>query len=132
MPPVRFNPAPGGVERARSASEAFLYRRLESITETAGRFHLNVALPIPFDDTGKMEVDLLDPEIRLVIEVDGPQHLSDAEAYRRDRRKDTLLQENGYWVVRFLAEDIGKRLDYVLDTSLRARCRRGRGNTLQE
>jgi len=29
-----------------------------------------------------------------------------AEAYRRDRRKDILLQENGYLVLRFLAEDV--------------------------
>jgi very-short-patch-repair endonuclease len=36
--------------------------------------------------------------------------------YRRDRRKDQLLQEAGYFVLRFLAEDIGKHLDAVLDT----------------
>jgi very-short-patch-repair endonuclease len=28
-------------------------------------------------------------------------------ADRRDRRKDRLLQENGYLVLRFLAEDVG-------------------------
>lgn len=28
--------------------------------------------------------------------------------YRRDRRKDQLLQENGYFVLRFLAEDVGR------------------------
>jgi very-short-patch-repair endonuclease len=39
---------------------------------------------------------------------------------RRDRRKDTLLQENGYLVLRFLAEDVGKYLDQVLDAILRA------------
>jgi very-short-patch-repair endonuclease len=38
----------------------------------------------------------------------------------RDRRKDALLQEHGYFVLRFLAEDIGKRLDHVLDAILRA------------
>ena len=42
------------------------------------------------------------------------------EAYRRDRRKDVLLQENGYHVLRFLCEDVGKRLDEVLDTIVRA------------
>ena len=41
-------------------------------------------------------------------------------AYRRDRRKDQLLQENGYFVLRFLAEDVGKELDMVLDAILRA------------
>lgn len=62
---------------------------------------------------------------RIAIELDGAQHLADADAYRRDRRKDALLQENGYLVLRFLAEDAGKRLDDVLDTILRALVRLG-------
>ena len=66
-----------------------------------------------------MEVDLLAEEARLAIELDGGQHLADADAYRRDRRKDQLLQENGYFVLRFLAEDVGKNLDLVLDGILR-------------
>ena len=56
----------------------------------------------------------------VVIELDGAQLLADAEAYRRDRRKDALLQQNGYFALRFLAEDAGKRLDQVLDTILAA------------
>lgn len=52
---------------------------------------------------------------------------SDAEgAYRRDRRKDQLLQENGYLVLRFLAEDVGRELDLVLDAVLRALSHRQR------
>ena len=105
-----------GEDRARSASEAFLFRRLQTLPETAGRFRLNVELPIPFDSRGQMEVDLLCAETRIAIELDGAQHLADAEAYRRDRRKDTLLQQHGYFVLRFLAEDIGKHLDAVLDS----------------
>jgi superfamily II DNA or RNA helicase len=108
-----------GVDRARSATEAFLYRRLETLPETAGRFGLNVELPIPFDGQGRMEVDLLCADRRLAIELDGGQHLGDADAYRRDRRKDLLLQEHGYFVLRFLTEDVGKHLDTVLDTILR-------------
>lgn len=38
---------------------------------------------------------------------------------RRYRRKDALLQENGYFVLRYLAEDVGKHLDSVLDGILR-------------
>ena len=41
------------------------------------------------------------------------------DIYRRDRRKDQLLQENGYLVLRFLAEDVGRELDLVLDGILR-------------
>jgi len=115
-----------GVDRARSASEAFLFCRLESLAATAGRFRLNAELPVVFDDRGRMEVDLLDGAARLAIEIDGPQHLADPRAYRRDRRKDQLLQENGYFVLRFLAEDIGTHLDDVLDAVLRALAHRGR------
>jgi superfamily II DNA or RNA helicase len=109
-----------GVDRARSASEAFLYRRLDSLPHTAGRVRLNAHLAIPFDGRGGMEVDLLFEEERLVVELDGGQHLGDSEAYRRDRRKDALLQENGYLVLRYLAEDVGTRLDEVLHGILRA------------
>jgi superfamily II DNA or RNA helicase/very-short-patch-repair endonuclease len=115
--------ADGGA-RARSATEAFLYRRLDTLKETNGRFHLNVALPIPFDGFGTLEVDLLCADARVAIELDGGQHLADPVAYRRDRRKDQLLQENGYFVLRFLAEDIGKDLDAVLDAILRILARR--------
>ena len=66
-----------------------------------------------------MEVDLLCADARIAVELDGGQHLADPEAYRRDRRKDVLLQENGYFVLRFLAEDVGKHLDAVLDAILR-------------
>ena len=60
-----------------------------------------------------MEVDFLAADLRFAIELVGAQHLADADAYRRDRRKDTLLQQHGYLVLRFLAEDAGKHLDGV-------------------
>src|SRR5262249_11788373 len=41
----------------RRASEAFLYRRLETLPETKGRFQLNVRVPIAFDGQSQMEVD---------------------------------------------------------------------------
>jgi superfamily II DNA or RNA helicase/very-short-patch-repair endonuclease len=109
-----------GAKRARSASEAFLYRRLETMRETRGRFQVNTDLPIAFDGWGRMEIDLLCADSRVVVEVDGAQHLADPVAYRRDRRKDQLLQENGYLVLRYLAEDLAKELDSVLDGILRA------------
>jgi very-short-patch-repair endonuclease len=112
-------PTAEGIDRARSATEAFLYRRLETLPTTAGRFRLNAELAIPFAGNGQMEVDLLDSDARVAIELDGSQHLDGDEAYRRDRRKDLLLQENGYFVLRFLAADVGRRLDSVLDTILR-------------
>ncbi len=113
------SPDAQGPDRARSASETFIYRRFETISDLRGRFLLNAKLPIPFDDRGQMEVDLLCPELKLVIEIDGQQHLNDPAAYRRDRRKDALLQADGYFILRFLADDLGKHLEMVLDTVLR-------------
>jgi superfamily II DNA or RNA helicase/very-short-patch-repair endonuclease len=119
------SPDADGVTRARSATEAFLYRRLETLPETKGRFRLNDTLPIAFDGSGTLEADLLCADTRVVVELDGAQHVADPVAYRRDRRKDQLLQENGYFVLRFLAEDVGKDLDMVLDAILRTLIRRG-------
>ena len=116
----KVEPEAEGVQRARSASEVFLFRRLETLTETTGRFRMNAELPIAFDGWGKMEVDLLNEETRLVIELDGGQHFANEDAYRRDRRKDALLQEHDYFVLRFLVQDIGVKLDIVLDTIFRA------------
>ena len=93
-----------------------MFRRLQTLPETRDRFRLNVELPISFGGRGQMEVDFLCVEAGIVIELDGAQHLANAEAYRNDRRKDALLQQHGYLVLRFLAEDLGKYLDQTLDT----------------
>jgi very-short-patch-repair endonuclease len=62
-----------------------------------------------------LEVDLLCADSRVAAELDGARHLADPIAYRRDRRKDLLRQENGDLVLRSLAEDVGRDLDMVLD-----------------
>ncbi len=124
-PPTKVNRAG---DYARSASEKFLYKRLESLSTTGGLFRLNVCLPIPFNDHSEMEVDFLCAEKCLVIELDGDQHLADKAAYRRDRKKDALLQENGYLVMRFLATDLGENLDTVLDSIQRVVAVRKFGN----
>ena len=41
------------------------------------------------------------------------------EDYRGERRKDILLQDNNYAILRFITEDAGKRLDDVLNMILR-------------
>jgi hypothetical protein len=104
-------------------------RQVRLRSESKGRFRPNVALPIPFDGQSRLEVDLLCADARVAIELDGAQHLADRMAYRSDRRKDQLLQENDYFVLRFLAEDVGKELDLVLDAVLRALSRRATTST---
>lgn len=65
--------------RARSAAEAFLFRMLESLPETAGRFEPNAELEFRFGPR-PAEVDLLCREFRLVIEVDGYYHFGEPAA----------------------------------------------------
>jgi superfamily II DNA or RNA helicase/very-short-patch-repair endonuclease len=114
------------VNRARSASEAFLFKRLETLKATRGRFQLNFELPIPFNQRGTMEVDFLCEPLKLVIELDGSQHLQNEAAWRSDRQKDLLLQRHHYLVMRFLTTDIGKELDAVLDSILATLAERAR------
>ena len=111
---------PAAVDRARSAAERFLFERLESLPATAGMFELNATLDIPFGQRPVMEVDLASRALGLAIEVDGYYHFQDEDSYRRDRRKDYLLQARGYLVVRILAEDVVRRLEDVLDQILEA------------
>lgn len=97
--------APLTAARARSLAELALYDALEATPATAGRFALNEPLSFHFGGRAA-EADLLSRADDLVLEVDGYHHFTDAAHYRRDRRKDLLLQAHGYVVLRFLAEDI--------------------------
>jgi very-short-patch-repair endonuclease len=100
-------------DRARSAAERLLFLALEHHPLTRGRFELNGTIDALFGGRA-LEIDLLDRQGRTAIEVDGYHHFRDADRYRRDRRKDALLQSEGYFVLRTLAEDVVDRLDDVL------------------
>jgi hypothetical protein len=101
-------------EFARSHAELLLYRALEARPRTQGLFVLNGLLPDRFGGA-RLEVDLHCEQLQIALEVDGYHHFRDADAYRRDRRKDLLLQETGHLVVRVLATDVSNELDYVLE-----------------
>lgn len=90
---------------ARSAAEAALFEALESTPATRGRFELNGNLSIRFGPVAA-EVDLMSRTDRIAIEIDGYHHFADLDCYRRDRRKDLLMQTQGLLVVRLLAEDV--------------------------
>ena len=109
----------GELGKARSLSEEFLFRRLETLDATRGKFVLNARLPVAFGSSRYMEIDLFCAERRLAIELDGMQHLGDVDAYRRDRSKDLLLQQTGCTVMRFLGLDVVRRLDVVLERILK-------------
>ena len=90
---------------ARSAAEAAMFEALEATPATAGRFKLNEYLSVRFGNVA-CEVDLLSRDDGIAIEIDGIHHFADPSCYRRDRRKDLLLQTQGLLVLRFLAEDV--------------------------
>lgn len=90
---------------ARSAAEAAMFEALEATPATTGRFKLNEYLSVRFGPVA-CEVDLLSREDGIAIEIDGIHHFADPSCYRRDRRKDLLLQTQGLLVVRVLAEDV--------------------------
>ncbi|MFY0582514.1 endonuclease domain-containing protein [Cystobacter fuscus] len=102
---------------ARSEAERFLYGVLDSLPATRGLFELNAKAE--FLLRGRpVEVDFLSRRLRLALEVDGYHHFRDAERYRRDRRKDLALQRHGYWVLRFLADDVVAGFEEIRDTLL--------------
>ena len=59
-------------------------------------------------------VDFVCHEKRLIVEVDGATHSSDAER-RRDVRRTAILEAEGYRIVRFWNDDIYGNLVGVLD-----------------
>ena len=52
--------------------------------------------------------------------LDGEQHFANPDAYRCDRRKDALLQQHGYFVLRFLACDVASVLTMCSMGTLRS------------
>lgn len=112
-------PALASDDGARSAAERLLFQTLAAHEETAGLFALNRRIDIRFG-TAPMEIDLSCLRLGIAIEIDGYYHFTDADAYRRDRRKDVLLQTHGFLVLRFLAVDVVTAIDLVVDTVVHA------------
>jgi very-short-patch-repair endonuclease len=107
--------------RARSAAERTLYEALGRDRRTTGRFELNQRLALDIE----REIDLLERRARVAVEIDGWFHFREPNSYRRDRWKDVVLQQAGYLVVRYLAEDVTERLELVVDEIARVLAARG-------
>ena len=99
----------------RSHPEWLLFQFLEARPATAGQFQVNAQLNIPFGNR-PMEVDFLAEKAKVVVELDGYYHFQSSDSYRRDRRKDIALQQKGFWVLRFLSEDVVANLEEILAT----------------
>lgn len=100
----------------RSAYEGLLYFILEARRETRGRFKANQHLK-SLSTSGLMhfEVDLLSPEDRLIIEIDGKQHDSLRQG-RLDEKKAKALEKEGYRLMRFSTDVVAQQPEAVWQT----------------
>ena len=62
-------------------------------------------------------VDLVCLESRVIVELDGGQHI---EQMAKDERRTILLESSGFRVIRFWNDDVLKRTEFVLEEILRA------------
>lgn len=62
-------------------------------------------------------VDFCAPQKKLIIELDGSQHL-DQQEY--DARRTLFLESKGYRLIRFWNKDVMKNIDVVLDRIVEA------------
>jgi very-short-patch-repair endonuclease len=90
--------------RTGTLTESKAQRRLLELIREAG-------LPFPKTEQPLLgyRVDLLWPELKLVVEVDGYQSHGTRGAFERDRRRDAKLQAAGFTVIRSTARDIEYR-----------------------
>jgi len=88
----------------RSPYEGLVYYMLESRKETKGRFRANQRVTRAMG-RGSYEIDLLAEDARLVIEIDGDQHLAPMQI-KRDKIKQRELEHLGYRVSRFASAQV--------------------------
>jgi very-short-patch-repair endonuclease len=67
---------------------------------------------------GEYIVDFFIPKAKLVIEVDGSQHLA-SENVARDQRRDAYMNSVGLQILRFNSNDVMKETDAVLEVIAR-------------
>ncbi len=94
------------------APEAKLWNALREIRPLG--FHFRRQVPL-----GPYYADFAIHTARLVIEIDGDTHCSEAAA-NYDTRRDALIVSQGYRVLRFGNDDVMRNLDGVMTVILSA------------
>lgn len=119
-------PAIAGRPHPRSAAEQRLEQRLTTAEWARGRVwnqvHQAHSLVPP------IRVDLMWPDIRCAVEIDGPDHRG-ALKYADDRRRDNTLVLDGYAVLRFTNDEILGDPSRVLSVIERLVTSRQKGDT---
>lgn len=111
-PPPRY-PAVSGRPHPRSATERALEDRLSRCAWASGRRWNEVYQPRVLEVP--MRVDLMWPDARCVVEIDGADHRN-AWKYADDRRRDNALVCDGWAVLRFTNDEVAGDPARVLAT----------------
>ncbi len=93
-----------------SAAEQRLWELLRNRRLNGWKFVRQLAI-------GRYVADFVCRERKLVVEVDGATHSTDAEL-KHDMERTAFLQSNGFHVLRFWNEDVFTSLSDVLDRIL--------------
>jgi very-short-patch-repair endonuclease len=109
FPIDRFRRATARRLRAKSTeTEVLLWKRLRTIEIEGSHFRRQVPI-------GPYVADFACMAARLVIELDGSQHNTDANR-ARDEWRTRWLESEGYRVIRFWNNDLTSNMDGVLET----------------
>ncbi len=103
-----FYPPVAGRPHHNSRAEKLLEAALVEVAWSQGR-----AWNQPYPNRPGFVIDLMWADERCAVEVDGPDHRG-ALKFAKDRRRDVLLQLDGYAVLRFTNDRIISELDQVL------------------
>jgi len=95
----------GAMRHAPTESEARLFDAVR-----AGKLGVSFRRQVPV--LGRFIVDLLAPEVRLVVEVDGGYH---GRRGRADERRDRALARAGYTVLRVEAEVVMRDVETAVE-----------------
>ena len=96
------------LRQSQTQAEAVLWRALRGRRLDGLKF-------VRQEPIGPYFGDFVCRDEKLVVEIDGATHSTEAEL-RNDARRTEFLRGNGYRVVRFSNEDVYRNLDGVLDT----------------
>jgi Protein of unknown function (DUF559) len=110
QPVVTYPPVVGRPHPASQAEQA-IERALAPLLWAAGRAWNQPYQARPLEPP--VRLDLLWRAERCVVELDGPEHLEPMH-YEADRRRDRLLQQDGFAVVRFTNDHVARDLAAVV------------------
>jgi very-short-patch-repair endonuclease len=96
-----------------SPGEQLLASRLAADEMLGGLFRFNVRVETTLDS--RFLVDLLWPEGRLVVEVDGYEYHSNRLAFSLDRRRDYELLVSGYLVLRLPHDEVMDDVEVAIE-----------------